>query len=323
MKRNLLKIPHAILERIQTFDQDDVVAATVKLITPGDVPAYAKLGITLTEGALTTPTPAPPDPRAGRYSHANLFGLEKIRRDLPKVTKNFGFYAPSWGSGSYHWVSHDREVYQRDFYPPKEVDLSISVVEQRGEAFVVKFAVDQVINRRTPNFEQALLYNLNILQENVGSAGVFESAASLAEYAATVQVDWQLLPPGSVDEVLAAMLHGKKPVSPQQQAVMKERITVMSKLKPEAFITGTDGFLRYFGAKFGDDFVAFENARYGNALYVMYENWEALSQKSRVELLNGDSDSFDRIIHQAGWIEQLQGRVHDYRNRKKRQERLL
>lgn len=323
MKRNLLKIPAAILERVRTFDQDDVVAATVKLIRPEDVSGYAKLGLMLNGGELETPPPAPPDPNAGRYSNANLFGLEKVRKDLPKITKEFGFWAPSWGSGSHHYVSHDREVYQRDFYPPKEVELSVEVVERRGDAFVVKFAIEQVINRRTPNFDQELLYNLNLLQENVGSAGVFESAASLAEYAATVQVDWQLLPPGSVDEVLQAMLQGKKPVSPEQQGVMKERITVMSKLKPEAFITGTDGFLRYFGAKFGEDFVVFENARYGNALYVMYEGWEALSQKSRVELLAGDRDSFDRIIHQAGWIDQLKAWVQAYRSRKRKQDRLL
>ena len=41
----------------------------------------------------------------------------------------------------------------------------------------------------------------------------------------------------------------------------------MQEAPPEAYIRGTDGFLRYFG----DDFVAFENARYGNAPYIMYE----------------------------------------------------
>lgn len=323
MKRNLLKIPPTILERIRTFDQDDVLAATVKSIRPEEVSSYAKLGISLTGDTLNTPPPAPPDPRAGRYSSANLFGWDKVRKDLPKITKEFGFWAPSWGSGSYHYVSHEREVYQRDFFPPKEVDLSVEMVERRGETFLVKFAIDQVINRRTSNFEQELLYNLNLLQESVGAVGVFESATSLAEYAATVQVDWQLLPPGSADEVLEGILRGKKPVSAEQRAVMRERIAVMTKLNPEAFVAGTDGFLRYFGAKFGDDFVAFENVQYGNALYIMYDDWQALSQKSRVDLLAGDSDTFDRIIHKDGWADQLKARVYEYRKRRRRQERLV
>lgn len=323
MPKNLLKIPRSILQRLATFDQDDVVAATVKLVLPADLGRYERLGLSLHDNTLRIPEPQPPNPSAGRYSNANLYGMEKVRKDLPKITKSYGFWAPSWGSGSYHYVSHDREVYIREVYPPKEVNLSIALVERRGDGFLLKFAIDQVLSRRTPDFEQELLYNLNLLQENVGAADVFESATSLADYALSVKVDWQLLPPGTVDEVVAAMLRNKRPVSPREEAVMKERIAVMHRLKPEAYITGTDGFLRYFGAKFGDDFVAFENARYGNALYIMYEGWEALSQKSRIELLAGDRDSYDRIEHRPGWIGQLSGRVQAYRARKRRADRML
>jgi hypothetical protein len=129
-------------------------------------------------------------------------------------------------------------VYIREIYPPKQVDLSIGLVERRGEGFLLKFAIDQVLSRRTPNFEQELLYNLNLLQENVGAADVFESATSLADYALSVKVDWQLLPPGTVDEVVAAMLRNKRPVTPQEEAVMKERVTVMHRLNPEATSRG-------------------------------------------------------------------------------------
>ena len=323
MPKNLLRVPQAILQRLTTFDQDDVVAATVKLVLPADIDRYAHLGLSLVDDNLGIPDPQPPSPSAGRYSNANLYGMEKVRKDLPKIRKTYGFWAPSWGSGSYHYVSHDREVYIREIYPPKQVNLSIALVERRGEGFLFRFAIEQVISRRTPNFEQELLYNLNLLQENVGAADVFESATSLADYALSVKVDWQLLPPGTVDEIVAAMLRGKRPVSPKEQATMKERVTVMHRLKPEAYVTGTDGFLRYFGAKFGDDFVAFENARYGNAIYIMYDGWEALSQKSRIDLLAGDRYNYDRIEHRPGWIEQLRGRVQAYRARKRREGRLL
>jgi hypothetical protein len=213
MKKNILKIPPRILEQIGAFDQDDIVAATVKLINPTDVARYSHLGIAIGPDGLLLPPPTTPDPKAGRYSHANLYGMEKIRKDLPMFKKEFGFYAPSWGSGSYHYVSRERDVYHRDFYPPKQVELSVTQVDKRGEGFLIKFAIEQVISRRTPKFEQELLYNLNLLQENVGSADVFESDASMAEYAASVRVDWQLLPAGTVDEVLTAMLHGKRPVN--------------------------------------------------------------------------------------------------------------
>ncbi len=323
MPKNLLKIPRQLLQRLATFDQDDVVAATVKLVPPENLEHYVHLGISFDDGELNLPSPQPPDASAGRYSNANLFGMEKVRKDLPKVSKTFGFWAPSWRSGSYHYVSHDREVYVRDVYPPKQVDLSVQLVETRGDGFLLKFAIDQVLNRRTQYFEQELLYNLNLLQENVGAADIFQSGTSLADYALSVKVDWQLLPPGSVDQVVARMLNGKRPVSAAQETIMKERIAVMERLKPEAYITGTDGFLRYFGAKFGDDFVAFENVRYGNALYIMYDGWETLSQKSRIELLAGDRDSYDRIEHRAGWKDQLRSRVRAYRAQRRRQKKLL
>lgn len=117
------------------------------------------------------------------------------------------------------------------------------------------------------------------------------------------------------------MTAGKQQISAEQAATMKQRLQVMSRLKPEAFVTGTEGFLRYFGAMFGDDFVVFENLQYGNAIYVMYENWQSLSQRSRVELLAGDSNSFDRIIHKEGWVEQLSARVEEYRRQRRKRSR--
>lgn len=323
MPKNLLKIPSHIIQRLSTFDQDDIVAATVKLVLPADLPRYASLGVSISNDEIVLPNPEPPSAESGRYSHANLFGLEKIRKDLPKITKSFSMLAPSWNSGSYHTISQTRDVYVRDIYPPKQVNLSVALVERRGEGFLLRFAIDQVLSRRTHDFEQELLYNLNLLQENVGAADIFESAATLADYALSVKVDWQILPTGTVDEVVASMLRGKRPVSVEQQAVMKERVEVMQRLQPEAYVTGTDGFLRYFGAKFGDDFIAFENARYGNAIYIMYDGWETLSQKSRIELLAGNGDNYDRIEHRPGWKPKLREMVSDYRRRKRREGKLL
>lgn len=314
-KRNLIKIPQLIIDRIRAFDQDDVVVACVKLLRPEDIPRYGPLGVSLVGPKLTTPSAVVPNPAAGRYSRANVEGYEKVRKDLPMVSKEFGFYAPDWGDWSKgsHYVSQTREVYQRDFYPPKEVELSITLLEEKNGGYLVKFAIEQVINRRTANFEQELLYNLNLLQENIGAVDVFASAASLADYTASVQVDWQLLPPGSVDEVVQRMLTGKRPITVEQEATIKARVAVMNRLKPEMYVTGTDGFLRYFGAKFGDDFVVFENVRYGNAIYVMYENWQDLSKRTRIDLLAGPRESFHRIEHRDGWEEHLKTLVQRYR----------
>ncbi|HEX3678258.1 MAG TPA: hypothetical protein VHU90_00905, partial [Galbitalea sp.] len=74
------------------------------------------------------------------------------------------------------------------------------------------------------------------------------------------------------------------------------------------------GLQKYIGYKFGDDFVAFENPRIGNALYLLYGNWEELSQLSRTELLSSRQGEFDRIIHSARWFDQLRKAVYSWRN---------
>lgn len=319
-KRNIRQVPARILERIRSFDQDDVVAACVKFLRPEDLPRYDHLGLRETPAGLEVPPQKAPPTNQGRYSNWNINGREWKRTDLPKIWKAFTMESPNfgdWSRGS-HDVTHDREVYRVDFVPPLNLELAITLLDSKNGGYTVKFSIEQVLNRRTPDFEKGLLFNLNLLQENVGAADVFPSAATLAEYTKTVRVDWQILPPGTVDEVVEAMVKGRRSsVTPDQIAVMKDRIGVMATLKPEAYVTGSDEFLRYFGAKFGEDCVAFENIQYGNAIYVMYENWQELSKHSRLELLAGPRDAFDRIVHTSGWKGELKARIAAYREGEK------
>jgi hypothetical protein len=317
MRRNLRKIPQELISRITTFDVDDVVAACAKRLRPEDIKSYSHIGLELKDGDLVLPLPQIPPSKSGRYSRANVEGREVIRHDLPMVPKTFYWESPNygdWSNGS-HTSSITRDVYQRDLYPPKGVELTVELLQRHENPiqFVVKFAVNQVLNRRSPDFKFDLLYNLNILQENVGAVDVFASTATLEEYERTVKVDWEILPPGEIDDIIRRMLHGKKPISVKDRNLMKERLEVMSRLEPEAYIAGTSGFARYFGAKFADDFVVFENLHYGNALYVMYEDWAILSQRSRMELLKGPPGGFDRIPHTSGWESTLEGLLNEHR----------
>jgi hypothetical protein len=316
MKKNLLKIPNQVLSKLHTIELDDIIVACVKRLSRDDISKYTHLGLKVENDQLVIPPPAIPKASIGRYSKANVEGKEVVRKDLPMVTRTYSWQTPNWGDWSKGSHTHDqtREVYQRDFIRPKEVELSIALLEKRDDAeFIIKFAIEQVLSKRAPDFEDELLYNLNILQENVGAADVFPSAATLADYTKTVRVDWEILPPGKVDEVIKRMLQGKRAVAQEQQRTMEKRLQVMARHKPEAYIAGTNGFLRYFGAMFEDNLVVFENLTYGNALYVMYEKWETLSKKSRIELLKGPRDGFDRIEHRKGWEHQLGAIIRNHR----------
>jgi hypothetical protein len=311
MGRNLRKIPKDLIERIKMFDVDDVVVACAKSLRPEDIKNYIHLGLKLQDGKLEMPRPRTPPQKSGRYSTANVEGLEVVRHDLPMIQKTFYWETPNWGDWSCgsHTTSMTRDVYQRDFYPPKYVELSAVLIKQHESPtqYVIKFAIDQVLNRRAKAFESDLFYNLNILQENIGATDVYESTATLEQYEGTVKVDWEILPLGKVDEVMKKMLQGKGNISDKDRKQMKERLTVLSRFKPQNYIAGTSGFVRYFGAKFADNLVVFENLQYGNALYIMYDDWTKLSQRSRVELLKGSREGFDRILHTKGWEANLEG----------------
>ena len=69
------------------------------------------------------------------------------------------------------------------------------------------------------------------------------------------------------------------------------------RINPKNIIKGTSGFQRYFGALFTKNLVVFENISYGNAIYVMYNDWETLSKKAGWN----KSLSYERKIHNKNW----------------------
>jgi hypothetical protein len=315
MPKNFRRVPNQIIERLQNFSLDDVVIATAKRLRPEDIQKYSHLGLGIANGNLIVPEPFVPNASAGKYSKINIEGLDYKRIDLPKIQKEICFFASGWKSRSTHLVCNTREVYQVDFVRPKEVELSITLLEEGDGLYLIKFAIEQVINKHSPDFKEEILYNLNILQENVGSVDVFPSQATLADYAATIRVEWELLAADQLgaSEAVTQLLAGKRHLTAEQRLIMEERIAIFKRLRPTHFICGSSGFVRYFGAKYADDFIVFENARYGNAIYVMHENWQELSQKSRMDLLKGNREQFERLEHRDGWEDRLEAMLQRYR----------
>jgi hypothetical protein len=320
-QRNFRKIPNSVQNKVKKFKHDDIIVACVKKIPAPDIVAgkYAHIGIKMDGNEVKFEERIMPNQRAGRFSRINIEGVTVVRKDLPMITKTFSIEAPNygdWSNGS-HDVEWDREVYQREFIGPKELELEIELLDRETKdgkrVFVFKFHIDEVLNRTERNFEDDLFSNLNLLQENVGAADVFPATATREDYLKTIFVDWEILPPGKRDDIVSRILSGYRSPTTELQKKLLARYDQLNKLKPIAFINGTSGFQRYFGAKFSDKLVAFENIEYGNAMYVMYDQWEELSKKSRLELLGGSRTGFDRIVHTAGWEEKFSELIRDKR----------
>src|SRR5262249_3856210 len=129
---------------------------------------------------------------------------------------------------------------------------------------------------------------------------------SIEETPQTVLIEWQIFPPGSVDEIVRFFSAGMKGNRGRNEEILRERVKTFKELKPEAYIRGVDGFNRYIGAKFSDNLVVFENWNYGNALYILYENWKEIAKLPRFDLLRDTRAHFDRIIHAPGWQQRLE-----------------
>jgi hypothetical protein len=65
MKKNIRKMPQETLNRIHSFELDDIVVACVKRLKQEDLVRYASLGLKLAGGSLMLPQPFVPNASAG------------------------------------------------------------------------------------------------------------------------------------------------------------------------------------------------------------------------------------------------------------------
>lgn len=318
-KKNFLKIPNKILIDVENIDSDFIVVAASKKIPIEDLTSgkYNHIGLFIAHGEIQLQAKQYPDTQNGKYSKRNLEGWENIRKDLPKITKTFYWESPNFGDAATYGSSmrsREREVYQREYHEPRMHELQIEVINspvEEGGTYLFKFQVAQALNRNRPDFTDRLLFALNLLQENTGVAAVYRSDVTNEEFQRMTSLDWEVFPEGTADIVIEKISGRARPPSPEKQAKMRERIEMFNAMRSKNIMVGSGGFGTYIGAEFADDLVVFENVNYGNALYILYENWQATSQKSRIDLLSGTDDQYYRIVHTQGWEERFKKQMRD------------
>jgi hypothetical protein len=306
MKKNIRKVPPNLRARLDNL-QNEVVAGIARTYTTEDLTngQLGHLGVQLLADGLRFPEAMIPPAGRGKYSDRNINGYEVIRRDLPKETHYNTIEAPDWGDASNgtHWVDLPYEKYPRDFYGPPLASIRISSpnADSGRPEYTLMFEIDQVLKQDDPEFESHLIIALNLLQENIGGCGIQNSGATFADYIKTMTVSWEVLPPGTREEAVQRLFRNRQP-SEQERALVEERYDFLMGLNPEKLVFGMSGIQRYFGALIQENLVVFENIQYGNAIYIMFDDWQKLSKRSRTELLSGRfGRNFERITHGADW----------------------
>lgn len=317
-KSNYLRIPPFVTEALRKIEGDLIQVAATKKIPRADIESgqYAHVGLRAEGGQIVTSGPVLPPANAGKWSERNATGWDRKRTDWPMVQKTWTFESPNFGDGARNgWTmrSWTKDVYQHQIFEPQGMMIEAEVLENRGgNHVVIKFALTPLLDRGMAEFDLMLLWSVNVLQENTGVTGVFPSDASADEYRATIQLDWQIFPPGTVEEVVARLTGAARPGNaPDFEKHVRDRVRLFEGFDPTNYIQGQGGFGSYFGAQFADDLVVFENLKYGNAVYLLYQNWDEVSRRSRLDLLRDQDAHFDRVVHTEGWEDRLTALLHD------------
>ena len=311
MKKNyhFRRIPNYIDQELSRIQSQYVIVAAVIDVTKTDIASgrFRHVGIQMNEGNIYVPETITPDMMKGIYARRNRNGIIWILKDLPKVTKTYWWESPNFGDPTkgYHSNFRDIQVYQRQLEPPRDWEITLSILVENESHLRIKAEIATVLDRQDNYFKKDLFFAINLLQEQFRDCHVFAASTTDEDMARITTVGWEIFPPGTLDRTLAVITGKMRTQSPIRQREIQNRAEALSRLHPSEYIVGSGMNSRYFGAKFGESIVVFENVDYGNALYILFDNWQEISQMSRIDILKRHEKDFIRIIHKNGWEKTL------------------
>lgn len=304
-------IPNKIIAKLEQITTPTVVVGCGRCVPLTTLAAseLSHLGIGYADGKVTLPeNPVLPEASTGPVSDLNVNGREIRHTDQEKFPKriylgdrpNYG----DWSKGSFS-LWQRRMVYPRSFVPPRGITISVSDqgLLETGGCWRLVFMLEQPLVRSEATFEDDLLFCLNLVRETTGCFDVFPSHVAPTDIVAARRLQWEIFPPGQRgfrEELERRLTHADAPTRRR----LLSRADVITSLNPVQYALGTGFNNNYYGAIFADDLVLFENLDYGNATYLLREDWQRLSQLSRTELLTSSAD-FDRLIHDSTWEKRL------------------
>lgn len=244
----------------------------------------------------------------GPTTNYNANGTIIVHRDRPMET--------AYREMEWHWTEfrgrYDSEEmskivdvpykrYSRTDVPPPSLELKIAVTADGQRVLVappVTYKSDD---------DAILVHTVNLMLEVVGFCQAFTTNLGDIISAPLRRLNWKILPSGKrtwkqlrgdVSEIIKMAKAGNQPV-------IEHRLEAINQHGPDFVAVGLAGFAGYvvFGFSTKQLFV-FESIYSGNATYVFGSDWEALSQMTKMQILDHRLQKH-RIIHRAGWDAQI------------------
>ena len=311
MKKNFRKTPDFITNRIKALNSDNIIIATIIKVNKNEIEGlkFKNLNLQLINNKINFNSQFIPKSKVGFVSRKNIDGYKIVHKGRDKVRKTFYAgerpYYGDWSKGSFsHYLT--KEVYPTDDIPPRELSITMELLDETADDFKIKVSIDIILNKNDENFDEELFFAINLLQENVYSVNVFSSETTSEEYLNTLLLSWDVFPPGLRNQDLERIMRGSGNLTAKKIKQVQNKYDYLVNLNPVEIISGSSGMRRYFGVKFSDNLVVFENLNYGNAIYVLFENWEELSRMSRTEIQTRPANEYIRIKHTSNWKQSLE-----------------
>lgn len=241
-----------------------------------------------------------PDPAIGPVCDRNANGWPIVHRDQPMET---AYRQRRWRWTEFHGKKRiereeTRDVpykrYPRTHVPPPSVELTMAA---HGDGLAV---VTEAVELTGAN-EDRIVHIVNLMLELFGECDILDAGLDPIVVPVTRRLNWEILPQGELPwERTEAALRDAVERAPQgNRPVIWERLRTIAEYSPTFTAVGRGGFTGYVIFGFPDlDLYVLESAYYGNATYVLAEDWERLSTLTKAELL-ADELHEDRLIHRA------------------------
>ena len=308
IKKNWNKIPESLRQEINWIKNDKFVIwwyfeiendKTIK----GSFPFLSQIWWEL--NVWDTITYLPPISN-WRYSKRNIDGIEIKHKELPKIQKTFyvgefpNFW--DWEKGS-HELYRTQMVFQKEYLPWEELEIEISCIKKIWENHIYRVSILCMLDKYYE--DSKLLYVINLAQENFWKISIIDEIDNSDDYLKHLSVSWDIFPPWKKEDDIIRIL-SKYPSSqrtPELSKIIEKRREFLLSLpsKNPIMIHGLWWAWWYFGLKITDEIVVFENIKYGNAIYILYKNWEELSKLTKKEILHRNEEEYERVVHWKYW----------------------
>lgn len=241
-----------------------------------------------------------PNIKWGKYSRKNTIGEYVTNKDLPKINKYINTIEWHWRQyhgrdleDMYDFFDVYREVYQKDFIEPLEIDF----------IFVSEKNIIYADLNMKDNKDKVLLA-INILLEKFGFCQILdENFTECIPNKGFKTCNWEILPQGEeIWDVVGLKKYSlpRGDVNRKRASFESYRINTIINKKPKEKYVGINGFQDYLVFVF-DNICVLETQKYGNATYIIKKmDWKYASTLTKGELLNSRF-IIDRIVHNQDW----------------------